>query len=95
MKSIVALLLLTAVLFAVPTHAQDDQLPSTPAGKTWKLVWQDEFDGTTLDDSKWDIPEYIKLSDEIGNWGGDIQKAKLPDQFLVDYVRVYDLVEKD
>lgn len=23
-----------------------------------------------------------------------IAKAKLPDQFLVDYVRVYDLVEK-
>jgi beta-glucanase (GH16 family) len=40
------------------------------------------------------VPEYIKLSDEIGKWGGDISKAKLPDAFLVDYVRVYDLVEK-
>jgi hypothetical protein len=30
------------------------------------------------------------LSDEIGDWGGDITQAKLPDQFLVDYVRVYD-----
>jgi beta-glucanase (GH16 family) len=39
-------------------------------------------------------PLYIKLSDEIGSWGGKIQDAKLPDQFLVDYVRVYDLVEK-
>jgi type II secretion system protein G len=39
------------------------------------------------------VPLYIKLSDEIGPWGGDIKKAKLPDQFLVDYVRVYDLVE--
>ncbi len=38
------------------------------------------------------VPEYIKLSDEIGKWGGDISKAKLPDSFLVDYVRVYDLV---
>jgi len=36
---------------------------------------------------------YIKLSDEIGDWGGDITQAKLPDRFLVDYVRVYDLVE--
>ena len=36
------------------------------------------------------VPEYIKLSDEIGNWAGDIKKAKLPDAFLVDYVRVYD-----
>jgi len=40
------------------------------------------------------VPLYIKLSDEIGKWGGDIKKAILPDQFLVDYVRVYDLVEK-
>ena len=39
------------------------------------------------------VPLYIKLSDEIGKWGGDITKAKLPDQFMVDYVRVYDLVD--
>ena len=39
------------------------------------------------------VPEYILLSDEIGKWAGDIAKAKLPDEFLVDYVRVYDLVE--
>ena len=37
------------------------------------------------------VPEYMLLSDEIGPWGGDISKAQLPDQFLVDYVRVYDL----
>ena len=40
------------------------------------------------------VPEYILLSDEIGKWGGDIHKATLPDESLVDYVRVYDLVEK-
>ncbi|MGA2618092.1 MAG: glycoside hydrolase family 16 protein [Thermoguttaceae bacterium] len=40
------------------------------------------------------VPEYILLSDEVGKWGGDIGKAKLPDEFSVDYVRVYDLVEK-
>jgi beta-glucanase (GH16 family) len=39
------------------------------------------------------VPLYIKLSDEVGDWAGSIKKAKLPDQFLVDYVRVYDLVE--
>jgi len=39
------------------------------------------------------VPLYIKLSDEIGDWGGDITKAKLPDRFLVDYVRVYDAVD--
>jgi hypothetical protein vspiD_01210 len=26
-----------------------------PAGKQWKLVWNDEFDGTELDRSKWDF----------------------------------------
>ena len=40
------------------------------------------------------VPEYMLLSDEIGKWGGDIRKAKLPDEFLVDYVRVYDLIGK-
>jgi beta-glucanase (GH16 family) len=37
-------------------------------------------------------PLFIKISDEIGSWAGDIKKAKLPDEFLVDYVRVYNLV---
>jgi beta-glucanase (GH16 family) len=40
------------------------------------------------------VPEYIKLSDEIGAWAGDIKQAKLPDAFLVDYVRVFDLVQQ-
>jgi hypothetical protein len=40
------------------------------------------------------VPEYILLSDEIGPWGGDISEATLPDQFLVNYVRVYDVVDK-
>ena len=26
-----------------------------PAGKKWKLVWSDEFDGTELDRTKWDF----------------------------------------
>jgi len=47
------------------------------------------------------VPLFIKLSDEIGtpsddqnDLTDDIRKAKLPDQFLVDYVRVYDLVDR-
>lgn len=40
-------------------------------------------------------PLYIKLTDEIGDWAGDIRKAKLPDQMMVDYVRVYDLVPQN
>ncbi len=34
-------------------------------------------------------PEYLILSCEIGPWAGDIGKAKLPDAFTVDYVRVW------
>ena len=36
------------------------------------------------------VPEFLKLTEEIGTWGGAIQKAELPDYFEVDYVRVYD-----
>ena len=33
---------------------QEKHLPSLlPEGKRWKLVWHDEFDGDTLDMSKW------------------------------------------
>ncbi|MDD3927780.1 MAG: glycoside hydrolase family 16 protein [bacterium] len=30
-----------------------------PTGKSWKLVWNDEFDGETLDRSKWDFRLHI------------------------------------
>jgi beta-glucanase (GH16 family) len=50
-------------------------------------MWQTKAGGVCQ------VPLYIKLSDEVGNWGGDIRRAKLPDQFLVDYVRVYDPVD--
>lgn len=40
------------------------------------------------------VPLYVLFSDEIGTWAGDIREAELPDDFAVDYVRVYDLVEK-
>jgi beta-glucanase (GH16 family) len=35
------------------------------------------------------VPGYIKLTDEVGDWAGNIVAANLPDYFLVDYVRVY------
>lgn len=34
-------------------------------------------------------PEYLLLSCEVGKWAGDIAKAKLPDAFTVDHVRVW------
>ena len=50
-----------------------------------KETWRTQAGGVSQ------VPEYLLLSDEIGDWGGDIRKANLPDAFLVDYVRVYDL----
>ncbi len=38
-------------------------------------------------------PVYTKLTEEIGPWAGKISEAKLPDQFVVDYVRVYEVVD--
>jgi hypothetical protein len=43
----------TALVLVATADAQDDRLPSAPAGQTWKLVWQDEFEGDRLDTTKW------------------------------------------
>jgi hypothetical protein len=40
------------------------------------------------------IPQFIFFSEEIGEWGGDIENANLPDYFYVDYVKVYDMVSE-
>jgi beta-glucanase (GH16 family) len=48
-----------------------------------KEVWRTKAGGVAQ------VAEHIKLTEEIGKWGGDIAKAQLPDYFEVDYVRVY------
>jgi len=53
-----------------------------------KEVWRTRAGGVCQ------APEYLKLTEEIGKWGGDIAAAELPDFFEVDYVRVYDLSPK-
>ena len=30
-------------------------LPSLPEGRSWDLVWQDEFDGEAIDEGKWEV----------------------------------------
>ena len=35
------------------------------------------------------VPAYLKLTIECGTWAGTLEKAKLPDEILVDYVRVW------
>jgi hypothetical protein len=68
-----------------------DNLPKPPEQYVFcvdgKETWRTKAGGVCQ------VPVYILLSDEIGKWAGDITKAKLPDKFLVDYVRVYDLTD--
>lgn len=40
------------------------------------------------------MPSYLCLTAEIGKWAGDISRARLPDYFLVDRVRVFSLKQK-
>ena len=65
------------------------RLPVSAEIATMKTLWRTDAGGVCQ------VPLYIKLSDEIGKWAGDITKVKLPDRFLVDYVRVYDLVDAE
>jgi beta-glucanase (GH16 family) len=51
-----------------------------------KETWRTKAGGVSQ------VPEYLLLSVEVGKWGGDIRRANLPDNFLVDYVLVYDIV---
>ncbi len=50
-----------------------------------KEVWRTKAGGVSQ------VPEYLLLTEEIGDWGGDIRKAELPDFCEVDYVRVYEM----
>lgn len=49
-----------------------------------KEVWRTTAGGVSQ------VPEFLKLTEEIGTWAGDIKQAQLPDYCEVDYVRVYD-----
>ena len=55
-------LFIVVALAAISSHSAygqearlSDQLPPVPAGKTWKLVWHDEFNGTKLNEAKWEV----------------------------------------
>ena len=86
-----------------PPEGKVPQVPGVMKGfHTFSLWWKpDEYVFYVDGKETWrtnaggvcQVPLYIKLSDEIGSWGGKISEAKLPDRFVVDYVRVYDVVE--
>lgn len=41
------------------------------------------------------IEQYMILSTELNGWGGNPAKGKYPDEMIVDYIRVYDILNKD
>ncbi|MBN2308141.1 MAG: glycoside hydrolase family 16 protein [Candidatus Hydrogenedentes bacterium] len=69
----------------------------TEGWHTFGLLWtEDEYVFYVDGERTWATdqgishrPEYMILSLEVGEWGGDIAEAELPDHLYVDYVRVY------
>lgn len=49
--------------------ASEDWLPPPPAGTRWKLIWNDEFAGSRLDESKWNRLGDVERRD--GYWVKD------------------------
>ncbi|HOX37109.1 MAG TPA: glycoside hydrolase family 16 protein [Candidatus Brocadiia bacterium] len=89
-------------------HRSKGNIPAVPGVMdgfhTFALLWTpDEYVFYVDGKETWrtdaggvcQVPLYLKLSDEaqFKGWAGDVREAKLPDEFLTDYVRVYDLVD--
>ena len=56
---LIGILLIAACAPAISVGQQtsaSDKLPALQSGKSWKLVWSDEFDGNDIDKSKWYTP---------------------------------------
>jgi beta-glucanase (GH16 family) len=58
-RIIVCLVGLVAVILLVNVSRAEPVESQLPAGKKWKLVWNDEFDGTQLDRTKWGFRLHI------------------------------------
>jgi len=52
-----------------------------------KETWRSKDGGVSQ------VPSHAIVSTEVGTWAGAIVPDALPDEFVVDYVRVYDLKE--
>lgn len=60
-------------LFAIVSHSHagescsptEENLPIPPKGKEWRLTFSDEFNGSSIDENRWEI-----LGDQVrkGGW---------------------------
>ena len=79
------LLMCVAILPSAPAWAADPQPPSSvplPAGKnTWKIIFQDEFDGSTYNTSNW-APH--------ADWGGNGSFNNGREQYFESQIQVHD-----
>ena len=64
--------------FKIENHASS----YLPKEKNWTLVWQDEFDGNELDESKWNFREYF-WGKKSPNFTIVVQKLGLQFPFLL------------
>jgi len=88
------------LMFANAAVAEDEFLPSVPEGKTWKLAWSDEFEGTKIDESKWEIMGdwkrrgafWVKEDSYLDGKGNLLLRTKKDGD---RYVRVYETVDRD
>jgi beta-glucanase (GH16 family) len=83
-------------------HKSDSNIPYIPyiyeGYHTFAVNWTEyEYVFYVDDQPTWitsaggvsQVPAYLKITAEVGDWAGDIKNAKLPDYLVVDYVRVY------
>jgi len=49
------LLVVATILLLSDAAGASESLPPASPGKSWKLVWRDEFDGQEIDKSKWNV----------------------------------------
>lgn len=84
-------------------HQSADKSPHIPGiyegFHTFALEWnEDEYIFYVDDKETWrtsaggvsEVPSFVQITAEVGGWGGNVENANLPDQLMVDYVRVYE-----
>lgn len=65
------------------------------------LLWEkdryvffvDDYQVWELREGISDVAQYLLLSNEVGPWAGNIDKTKLPDAMVCDYVRAYQQIK--